>query len=56
MPWPIGTLPIVEPDHLSGGSTMPGLSPGKSMPVARPKPKREIHADSRVPAEHLARA
>jgi len=31
MPWPIGTLPIVEPDHLSSGSTCPGLSPGKSI-------------------------
>src|SRR5919206_2714801 len=45
MPWPIGTLPIVEPDHLSGGSTIPGLSPGKSIPVTRPKPKRVIHFD-----------
>src|SRR5881394_2061832 len=48
MPCPIGTLPIVEPDHLSGGSTIPGLSPGKSMPVTRPKPKREIQEESRV--------
>ena len=48
MPWPIGTLPIVEPDHFAGGRTMPGLSPGKSTPVTRPKPKREIHDDRRV--------
>ncbi len=48
MPWPIGTLPIVDPDHLSGGRTIPGLSPGKSMPVVRPKPKREIQEDKRV--------
>ena len=34
MPWPIGTFPIVEPDHLSTGRTIPALSPGKSMPVA----------------------
>ena len=33
IPCPIGTLPIVEPDHWSSGSTKPGLSPGKSMPV-----------------------
>jgi hypothetical protein len=48
MPCPIGTLPIVEPDHLSGGSTMPGLSPGKSIPVTRPNPKREIQEERRV--------
>ena len=28
MPWPIGTLPIVDPDHRSSGSTIPALSPG----------------------------
>ena len=28
MPCPIGTVPIVEPDHLSSGSTRPELSPG----------------------------
>ena len=33
IPWPIGTLPIVEPVHCSSGSTKPGLSPGKSIPV-----------------------
>ena len=47
MPWPIGTFPIVEPDHWSGGSTKPALSPGKPTPVARPKPKRLIQRDSR---------
>ena len=31
-PWPIGTLPIVEPDQYDG--SRPALSPGKSMPVA----------------------
>ena len=41
MPWPIGTLPIVEPDQYEG--RIPALSPGKSMPVFLPKPKREIH-------------
>jgi hypothetical protein len=40
-------LPIVEPDHLSAGSTAPGLSPGKSIPVGLPKPKRAIHSVSR---------
>ena len=39
MPCPIGTLPIVEPDHLSGCSTKPGLSPGKSTPVVRAEPE-----------------
>ena len=34
IPWPIGTLPIVEPDHCASGrnDTRP-LSPGKSTPV-----------------------
>ena len=41
-PWPIGTFPIVEPDHSSGCRTKPGLSPGKAMPVVEPKPKRRI--------------
>src|SRR5215471_822181 len=43
MPCPIGTLPIVDPDHWSAGSTIPWLSPGESIPVRRPKPKRPIH-------------
>ena len=47
MPWPIGTLPIVEPDHWSAGRAIPWLSPGKSIPVGRPKPKRPIHDISR---------
>src|SRR5438105_7359684 len=42
MPCPIGTLPIVEPDQYGGRS--PALSPGKSMPVGRPKPKRWIQS------------
>ena len=41
MPWPIGTLPIVEPDQYDG--SIPELSPGKSIPVGRPKPNRAIH-------------
>ncbi len=45
MPWPMGRLPIVEPDQCSGGTTMPGDSPGKSMPVGLPKPKRAIQPD-----------
>ena len=47
IPWPIGTLPIVEPDQRSRGSTIPGLSPGKSIPVFSPNPNREIQAASR---------
>src|SRR3954466_545217 len=39
MPWPIGRLPIEEPEYCFGGSTMPGLSPGRSTPVAWPQPK-----------------
>ena len=46
-PCPIGTFPIVEPDHWAAGSTAPGLSPGKSIPVGLPKPKRSIHSESR---------
>src|SRR5919205_2859140 len=41
IPWPIGTFPIVEPDQYEG--RIPALSPGKSTPVGRPKPKRAIH-------------
>ena len=44
MPWPIGTFPIVDPDQYEG--RMPALSPGKSTPVRRPKPKRPIHRSS----------
>jgi hypothetical protein len=40
MPWPIGTLPIVEPDHCG---MIPGDSPGKSIPVGWPSPKRSSH-------------
>ena len=39
-PCPIGTVPIVEPDH---DGSRPGLSRGKSIPVRRPNPKRAIH-------------
>src|SRR5436853_5403232 len=46
MPWPIGTLPIVEPDQRSSGSTWPGLSPGKSRPVVLPKPNLPIQSIS----------
>ncbi len=56
MPCPIGTVPIVEPDHWSSGSTMPGLSPGKSTPVGLPKPKRSIHEASSPAAELLRRS
>src|SRR5690348_4832281 len=44
MPWPIGIVPIDEPDHLSSGGTMPGLSPGKCGAGLRPKPKRWIQS------------
>jgi hypothetical protein len=42
-PWPIGTLPMVEPDHSFRGRTMPGDSP-KSMPAGLLNPKRSISA------------
>ena len=38
MPWPIGRLPIDEPEYFSRGGTMPRSSPGMSEPVGRPKP------------------
>ena len=47
MPWPMGTLPIVDDHHWSPGSTKPGTSPGKSMPVSLPKPKRAIQSSRR---------
>ena len=46
MPWPMGTLPIVEPDHSSGRRVIPRDSPGKSIPVLRPNPNRSIHSVS----------
>ena len=49
IPWPIGTLPIVDPDHRSYGSTMPGLSPGRSEALVFPNPKREIQRASSGP-------
>ncbi len=45
MPWPIGTLPIVEPDQYVGSS--PCASPGASTPVRLPKPKRPIQPSTR---------
>ena len=47
MPCPIGTVPIVDPDHSSTGRAKPADSPGKSMPVRLPKPKRSTHEASR---------
>ena len=39
MPCPIGTVPIVEPDHWSSGSTMPGSRPGsRRRSAAEPEP------------------
>ena len=46
IPCPIGSVPIVEPDQRSSGGTIPRVSPGKSIPVLRPKPKRLIHSES----------
>ena len=37
-PCPIGRLPNVVPDQVSGVGRMPGLSPGSSMPVFWPIP------------------
>ncbi len=49
MPCPMGTVPIVDPDHWSTGSAKPADSPGKSIPVLFPKPKRSIH-DASLPS------
>ena len=46
IPCPIGSVPIVEPDQRSSGGTIPLVSPGKSMPVLWPNPKRLIHSES----------
>ena len=54
MPCPIGTVPIVEPDQRSYGSTMPALSPGSSEPVVAPKPNRSIHDASSGPPSRCA--
>lgn len=48
MPWPIGMFAIETPDHSSSGRISPGDSPGKSMPVGRPKPKRSIQLCTRA--------
>ena len=32
IPWPIGSVPIVEPDHLSSGGTMSGRLAGEVDP------------------------
>src|SRR3954467_11281720 len=56
-PWPIGTLPIVEPDHSSGRSTKPWPSAGDGLPVSPPRgPAHEARAlggerDPRLRAE-----
>ena len=49
MPCPIGTVPIVDPDQSSYGSTRPALSPGKSTPVRSPNPNRSIQEASSAP-------
>ena len=38
-PWPIGRLPIDEPEYWDGDSVTPGSSPGRPTPVGAPKPK-----------------
>jgi hypothetical protein len=49
IPCPMGTVPIVDPDHWSSGRANPEDSPGKSMPVGFPNPKRSIQ-EARRPA------
>jgi hypothetical protein len=49
MPWPIGRLPIEEPEYCSRSSTMPRSSPGMSTPVGRPKPKRRTQRSNAAP-------
>ena len=44
MPWPMGMLPIDEPDHWSTGSDdAAGTRRGTAMPVGLPKPYALIH-------------
>ena len=38
-PWPIGRLPIEEPEYSLGFSTCPASSPGRSIPVGGPRAK-----------------
>ena len=42
-PWPIGRLPNVLPDQVSGLGSRPGLSPGSSIPVRLPIPNRVMY-------------
>ena len=37
-PWPMGRLPIEEPEYWAAGSTIPVCSPGMSEPVVEPNP------------------
>jgi hypothetical protein len=46
-PWPIGRLPIDEPEYRLTGSTIPRSSPGRSTPVGEPKPKRRTQWSNR---------
>ena len=49
MPCPIGSVAIVEPDQSLRGIMMPGDSPGKSSPVADPKPNFFMYSASFAP-------
>ena len=46
-PWPMGRLPIEEPEYPASDGMMPAPSPGTSTPVARPKPNRRTHESKR---------
>ena len=45
-PWPIGRLPIEEPEYWSTLGTIPASSPGRSMPVGSENPKRRTQASN----------
>ena len=45
----------MEPDQSSGGTTIPSVSPGYSIPVGRPKPNFSIHSASFVRPSPSAR-
>ena len=42
--WPIGMRVMEILLHDCGARTMPGISPGNSMPVRSPKPKRRMYS------------
>ena len=48
IPWPIGMVPMLVPDHCDTGGRIPRDSPGKSRPVGSSSPNRYRKEAKRV--------